>query len=181
MNKKGQVISIIFIIATIVTLILLAPILIKLVIIPSSKFSQALATIDTSNQSVNAVDYTVTKFTQAFDWVILFFMLFSVMTLLISAFLIDAHPAFFVIYFIAMFMLIIFTPMTLNFLDRMYNCTDYQSASVCAGIGGWSSEIAYLPITKFVYDHFSLFILGIMMLSGLIMYGKYKSSSIGGY
>jgi hypothetical protein len=177
MNKKGNVLSIIFIVGTIVTLLLMAPILVKLVIIPSEKFSDALATIDSTNKSVEAVNFIQHKFTSLFDWVILFFILFSIIILLISSFMIDVHPVFFVIYFIAMLMIMIFAPMTLGFLDRMYNCTDYMSPGECAGYGGWTYEIASLPITKFIYDNFSVFILSVMMLSGVIMYGKYRRSS----
>lgn len=179
MNNKAQVISIIFFIATLVTIFLMAPILMKIVITPSQKFSTALSSIDSTNKSVNAVDFTISKFTQTFDWVVLFFIMFSIVLLLISSFLVDAHPAFFILYFIAMFLIMIFAPMTLNFLDRMYDCTSYQSVAVCSSYGGWSSEIAYLPITKFIYDNFAVFILGVMFLSGIIMYAKYKRSDTG--
>jgi hypothetical protein len=174
MNKRGQVTGVIFVIATIVILLLMAPILIKLVIVPSAKFSTSLSAIDPTNKSSDAVNYTMNTFTRWFDWVVFFFIMFSVVALLFTSFLVDVHPAFFFIYFIAMIAIMIFAPLLLNALDRIYDCTNYMSASACSGVGGWTSEIAYLPITHFIYNNFGVFILSIMILSGAIMYGKFR-------
>lgn len=177
MNNRGQIISAIFVIGTIVTLLLIAPILVKMVIVPSNKFSTALSTIDPTNVSSDAVNYTINSFTTWFDWIVFFFILFSVIMLLFTSFLVDVHPAFFFIYFIAMIGIMIFAPLTLNMLDRMYDCTAYSSVSTCSSIGGWTTEVAYLPITHFIYNNFGVFILSVMILSGIIMYGKFRWGS----
>lgn len=185
MNRRGQIISIIFVVATIVCLLLAAPILFKMVVVPSQKFSSALTIIDPTNVSVNAVDYTINTFEQWFDWCVFFFILFSIVLLLFSSFMIDVHPAFFFIYFIAIVCIMIFAPLSLQALDRIYDCDNYMSASYCSDVTtGWTAELAHLPVTAFIYNHFNVVILSIMILSGVVMYGKFRfggGSSGGGY
>jgi hypothetical protein len=45
------------------------------------------------------------------------------------------------------------------------------------GMEDFSTEVLQLPITDFIIMRFDLILLGVIILTGIIMYGKWKSGS----
>jgi len=171
-NKKGQLSSIIFFVIIVLTLLLMAPILIKIVATPLSKFSTSMTATDATNVSSNAITTIKDKFLGAFDWVIMFVFIFFTVLLFISSFLVDIHPAFVVVYIMAAFVLVIFAPTISETFQYFYEAP-------FSTLEDGSTISTHLPITKFIFDNFGMVILGIIVLSGLIMYGKYRFSASG--
>jgi hypothetical protein len=87
----------------------------------------------------------------------------------VSAFLIDINPAFVVIYIIAMFVLVLSAPFTIGIAEKVYSMSQFSS--------GADNVIQYIPMTNFLMNNFGAFIVGIIVLSGIIMYAKIKFSS----
>ena len=165
-NKKAQINAIIVFAAVIIILLFLAPIILKIVVAPVSKVATAFSTVDPTNQSTQQITFIQNKFTGTFDWVIAFFFMFNTIILLLSAFLVDVHPAFLVIYIIAAFFLMVFAPTVLSALGNIYESPSFSV--------GNENVIQYIPITNFIYQNFGFILVGIIILSGVILFAKYK-------
>jgi len=165
-NKRGDAQSVIVFAVIVLMMIFIAPILLKVVISPLDKFSTSLSAVDASNKSSNAVTYTKNTFVGMFDWVIVFMLIFNIVVLMITAFFVDTHPIFLIIYIIAAFFLVIMAPTILTSIDTIWNMAQFSA--------GADNVTQYLPILGFLKDHFIAFILGIIIISGLMMFGKYK-------
>lgn len=168
-NKKGQISSIIYFAGIVLVLIFLAPVLMKLVLSVSQPFGEAMATIDQTNKSVDAVNYTEGKFTGMFDWILMFFFIFNVILVLVTAFLVDVHPAFLVVYVIGVFFLVVFAPMVLDAIDTIWTAPQFSV--------GDDNVVQYLPLMNFLRENFIWVILGVIVLSGIVMFGKYRLGS----
>lgn len=171
MNKKGDLQSIIMFSAVFLIIIMLAPMLLKIVVTPLNKFGDALSNVDSSKKSVDAVNYVKNKFTGLFDWIIMFFFIFNVVLLIVTAFLVDIHPAFAIIYIVGLFFLIITAPAMLGAINNIWDMAQFST--------GDENVTQYLPMLNFVREHFTFIVLGIAIISGLIMFGKYRFSQTG--
>lgn len=166
MENRGQVNAIIYFGIVVLILLFAAPILMKVVVAPVSKIGTSFATVDPTNKSTEAISYVQNKFTSVFDWVIAVLFMFNIVLLLITAFLVDTHPAFLVVYIFAAMFLVIFSPVVLDVLENMYNSASFSS--------GDENIVQYLPITEFLYQNYGYIIVGVIILSGVIMFGKYR-------
>lgn len=169
MNNKGQMNAIIVFAIVVLMLIFVAPILMKIVVAPVEKVSQAFTNVDPTNRTSNEINFIQDKFTGTFDWIIAFLFMFNTLILLVSAFLVDVHPAFLVIYIIAVLFLMIFAPTVLDAVGNIYD-----NAAFTSDLNGGNNVIQYLPITEFIYDNFGVIMVGIIVMSGIIIFGKYR-------
>lgn len=159
MNKKSQS-DIITIVAVIIGLLLLAPILVKIVLVPLDKFSDAI------NQSDPGASAGVEKVSSTFlgfiDTIIILAFVVNIILLLIASFLVPTHPVFLVIYIFMCAFTMIFIPDIIEAVTHIWDSPDFLI------------EISYLTMTNFLLNHFGTIILAIMVLSGIIMYGKWR-------
>ena len=108
-----------------------------------------------------AVGYVYHQMATWWDYAIILVLGLNVLILFVSSFYIDVHPAFAIIYIIAIFFMFIFGNYALGALDAVWNAM---------GTGLESST----QLQQFIINHFQLLMLGIVILSGVIMYAKYK-------
>lgn len=158
--KKGQAESVIIFIGIVVAIFLTSIILLRLTNEILTPFANQLAPY--SNQSATVVNSVHDSFTHVWDWVIILLLLFNIILLLVSAFLIDIHPAFLVIYIIAILFLVIFMNTFAAVIDSVWNAV------------GTATETAQTPLQQFVINNFNIIMLGIIALSGVVMYAKFK-------
>jgi len=159
-NKKGQS-DVIYFIVAVVALLILAPIMLKVVNTSLGAFSTALNT--TSEVASANVDYVHTTFVNFWDWLIAIAFLVNVVLLFVFSFMVDSHPIFAVFYFIS------------AIIAMMFSHTVVTPISTIFGMDAFSTEVLALPITDFIVSNFDLLLLGIIILTGIIMYGKFKS------
>ena len=161
MNKKAQVeVSIWIWLVMIVGLLMLAPIILKIVTAPIEKVVDATANID--SEASGEGTKILTKFTNFWDVLIVIgFLVFSIL-LLISSFLVDHHPAFVFLYIVFAFLLILFTPLLGDALDKLYEQPQF------------ASEVNDIPYSEFIKNNLEGITLGIIILSGIIMYAKFR-------
>lgn len=179
MKRKGQIDGgIITFVAVVITLLFLAPILIKVVSVPLQGFSSSLSSIDSSNTSTNAVEMVRTKYVGLLDTVVLIMFLILIIVLLVSSFLVDIHPAFIILYIMSLMFLFILGPSVLGSLTTIWESDQFNDVSVP---GGPNDIVSNLPMSQFILDNFFLIILGIAILSGIIMFAKFRSKSGGPY
>jgi len=119
-----------------------------------------------SSQASESVNYINLTFTSFWDWAIIIFFLSQLMLLFLSAFLIDTHPVFLVVYIIACAFLMMFMSDILNPVERIYD-----------GFGGvhpFLNQSTAMPLTYHLVSNFNIILLGIMMVSGVVIYAKIK-------
>lgn len=161
MKKKAQIdYPIIAFIAVVIMLILFAPIMLKIFNEILTPFSAKVGNI-TAVAGTN-VDAVRTGFIAFWDWVIIIAFLIQMMLLFISAFFIDTSPVFTALYVLVCMLLMMFAPSMIDVVDRIYDSPEFLL------------ETTQLPYTDFLRNNFAMIILGTMILSGVVVYGKLK-------
>ncbi len=167
--KKGQMdYPIITFVGIVIALLILTPVFLK--------FSNEILNpyeAGVGNQSAVAganVRYIHTTFIAFWDWIMIIAFLVSVILLLASAFFIDTHPFFLVLYIIFNLIMIVFAP---NFIEAVDGIWDSAA---------FLTEATQAPMMDFIRQNFMIVILGVMIIAGVILYGKLKyiSTSSGG-
>lgn len=160
MNKKAQAQSIIIFFVVVVAILIVSIILLRLTNEILTPFASQLTHFN--NQSANTVTAINNSFAIVWDWVIVLLFLFNIILLLISSFMVDIHPAFVIVYIICVIFLVIFGNEFGYIIDQVW------------GSIGTTVETAQTPMQQFIINNFMYFMLGIIALSGLVMYAKFK-------
>lgn len=157
-NKKAQFEPAIFFVA-IILMIIVGIIILYVLNMVMGGMSTAMNS--TAPYAVAEGEQIVTLTTNLFDYLIIIGMLVNVILLFISSFFINTHPVFFILYLISAFVLILLAPNVLNAVDQVW--------------AKFPTESAQLPLTDFIRTHMIGFLLGIMILTAIIMYAKFRS------
>ena len=162
MNKKAQLdYPIITFAIIIVGLMILAPIILKIFMTTQSSFSAAIGNVssggDIAQTNFNAVMTPAINF---WDKVIIAAFALVVILLFVSAFFIDASPFFIILYVFASFMLILFAPNIIAAVDHIYESANF------------AAEVSKLTFMDTLRSHYAEFLVGIMVITGIIIYGK---------
>jgi len=163
MNKSGQA-GIITFLALMVGLFILAPVVLKISNSVLGGFSDALN--DTSQEASQRIDYVHDTFVGFWDWVIAIAFFTNVIMLFVFAFMVDSHPIFALFYFIS------------AAITLMFSNTILAPAQVIFGTEALSTEILQLPVTGFIVNAFNIILLGIIFVTGVIMYGKFRGGGL---
>lgn len=162
-NKKGQLdYPIITFVIVVFSLMLLAPIMLKIFYSVQTPVSNSLGNLtnhggEQAQANFNSVMGTGINF---WDKIILFAFILATILLIISAFLIDTSPVWIILYIFISFMLILFAPDIVGTLDNIYNSPTF------------AVESANLAFIGSLRDNFGTILVGIMVITGIIIYGK---------
>jgi len=166
MSKKAQAeVGIVALVGVIIVLLFLAPIMLKIVSTTIGSTSDAINS--TSPDAANTMNYLSGTFVTFWDYLILISFLVSMLMLLISSFFIDTHPVFLVFYIMIAFLVVIFAPEILQSVNAVWDNSGMTMHD------GTMVSLA-LPLTDFLRGNFGAVILGVIVLSGIIMYAKIK-------
>ena len=169
MNKKAQGISIIVFFVIILSVFVLGVLLMSLVNTILEPFRDNIRLVD--NRSADTVQTIQNSYNSVWDWAIALLFVFNLIILLFSAFMVDIHPAFLIIYIISVMMLMMFGSTILGALNTIYNPSGiFGTGNLTAG----GNALGNMPIISWLLTNFTLVILGIIILSGVIMYAKFK-------
>jgi len=160
MNNKGQI-GIVSFVGVVIALLFLAPIFLNVVTTTTGEFADAINS--TNSDAAETVDGVTDTFTNLWDWVLILVFTLNIILLLVSAFFIDTHPAFLLVFIIIAFFTMAFAPNILDATDKIYNSAHYAG-----------DVAAYLPFMDFLRSNFGAIILGLFVLTGIIMYAKFK-------
>ena len=160
-NKKAQMeFSIITFIAVIVMLIILAPFMMKIFNSFLTPFGNAVGNqTAVAGENVAHIQSVVVGF---WDFVIIMAFLINVILLLITAFLVDTHPVFLIMYIMFGFFTFIFAPELSTVLDKIYDSPQF------------ATELTNLAMVDFLREYLMLVILGIYFITGIIIYSKFR-------
>jgi hypothetical protein len=162
-NKKGQFDNPIIAFAVIIiALLILAPVVLKVMRSIQQPMSDSFGNLtgkggEVAQTNFNAVAVTGINF---WDKVVIAAFFLSILLLLVSAFLVDAHPFFIVLYIFLNFMLILFAPNIIQAVDNIYDSSSF------------AQETAMLSFMDTIRVHYAEFLIGMMILTGIIIYGK---------
>jgi len=170
MNKKGQLdYPIITFVVIVFGLILLGPIMLKVFSSIQAPFNDALLNQTDGGVAAaagfNKVMDTATNF---WDKVLVAAFVLSLLLLFISAFLIDTHPVWIILYIFISFMLVMFAPDIVGTLSNIYESPLFVD------------EVNNLTFFSTILSHFGEFLVGIIVVTGIIIYGKVKYFGSGG-
>jgi len=160
-SKKAQS-DIIFFIVAVVALLILAPIMLKVVNTSLDAFSESIN--NTSQVASSTVDDIHQDFVNFWDYLIAIAFLVNVILLFVFSFMVDSHPIFALFYFIS------------AIIAMMFSHTVTAPISIIFGLDSFSAEVLQLSITDFIVSNFDMLLLGVIIVTGIIMYGKFKSS-----
>jgi len=161
LSKKAQIeIPIITFIVVVAGLIIMAPFVLKSVKSILDPFSAGVGNI--TAEAGASVSFVKDTFVNFWDWVILIAFTINVIMLLITAFLVDTHPVFLVMYIIFGVFTFAFAPMIKDVMDKIYNSSEL------------ATEVSSLPIVDFLREYFGIILLVIFVISGIIMYYKFR-------
>jgi len=159
--KKGQLdFPVLTFIVVVVLLVILAPIMLKIVNEVLTPFQARVGNMTAVAGTNVATVYS--GFVNFWDWIIIIAFVLQVILLFISSFFIDTHPVFVALYILMCFLMMIFAPSMIDIVDKIYDSSQFLT------------ETTQLPFTDFIRSNFAIIILGIMVLSGVVIYGKLK-------
>jgi len=164
MNNRANV-DIVAFIFIVIGLLILAPIMSKIVNTSLTGFSDGLN--DTSTEAAGRVDHVKDTFNNFWDYTIAIAFLINVLMLFVFAFLIESKPIFSLFYMLSMIFLFMFSH---------YVVVPIQTI---LGMSTFSDAVATIPIVNFLVLQFDLILLGIVIITGIIMYSQFKASSGG--
>jgi len=168
MKKKAQIdFSPAIVIAFIIGLILLAPIMIRIIgTVTGTFFVQMNSTYPNAvTPARDAVD-SVYNF---FDYLIIIGMFINVIVLFLSAWFIDTNPMFIILYIMFAFIFFLFIPTLMDSVDSVWDKMEDQ-----ADLDDWEGNDLNLEFTDFIRRNMMVFSLIIIVITGIIMYAKFK-------
>ncbi len=158
-KKKAQYDTIAWI-ASVIVLLILAPILYKVVSTSLTQFSTAIN--NTSPTAAASVDLIQGSFLGWLDYLIMIGFLVNIVLLFVFAFMVDTHPLFLIFYIIASVFTMIFAPYVVEPIKQIFGMAEFGDA------------VVNLPLTEFVVTRFNIILLGVIVVAGIIMYAKLK-------
>lgn len=162
-NKKGQVDNpIIAFVVIIAALIIFAPIALKVFVNVDTSVGNSLGNLSGQQGVIAQTNFkaVTTPLISFWDKVIVAAFILAVLLLFVSAFLIDAHPFFVVLYIFLDLFLILFIPSITKAIDHIYDSANF------------AVEVAKLPFLDTLRSNFTGFVIGLMIITGIIIYGK---------
>jgi hypothetical protein len=167
-RKKANVeFSPIILIAVVIGLLIFAPIMLRIVGIVTGQFFTQMN--QTAPSAVAEASTAVDKVYNFFDYLIVIAMFINIIGLFISAWFIDTNPVFIVLYIMFSFIFFLFIPNLLDAVDAVWG--KMEDASVH---DQWGSSSLNLTYTDFIRRNMMMFALIIIMLTGILIYAKFK-------
>lgn len=160
-NKKAQMeYPIISFIAVVIILLIMAPFMLKIFNSVLTPFASAIG-----NQSVEAgarVTHVKDVFVDFWDMVIMIAFLISLILLFITAFLVDTHPVFLILFIIFGIFTFMFIPAIMEVTEKIY---DNPALAL---------EVSQLPMADFLREWFIPIMVGFYFVIGIIVYAKFR-------
>jgi biotin transporter BioY len=174
-NKRGQVISIVAFFVIVLSIFILGTLLMSFV---NTILNPAEASFrNVSNESANAMTKVNDSFNKWWDYAIVFLFFLNVILLLISAYQVDTHPIFLVMYIIAVMLLVIFGGNVTGAISSLWDSSGVFGTGNPQGV----NSMQYVPMTQFFLNNYTYIVLGIIVISGIVMYAKFKFGGNQGY
>lgn len=168
-SKKGQIdIPIVAFVVIAISLIMIAPVMLKLFVAIKAPVSNQLRNITGGAQGADQFDRIMGMGIGMWDKIIVAFFFIAMLFMFLSAFMIDTHPFWIIIYILVAFLLMLFAPNIVDSMDKIYSSPTF------------AVELEHLSFMNFIRIHFGEVFVGMIVITGIIMYGKVKLFSSNG-
>ena len=148
--NRGQF-GIVTFVGIFIVLLALAPILLNIVTSIGGGVQDNIENIDANAGA--KMEEPITKFTQMWDYVIVFVFTINLILLLITSFFIDTHPIFVLLYIFFGFLIMVFTPYVRDVADTLWDTPRYIT----------DGTINNLSLTGFLLDNYGIILLNIII------------------
>lgn len=163
LNKRGQLDHpVITFVIIIFALMILAPVVLKIFYSVKTPISDAFGNMSDKGGAVAQTNFNAVMNTGITFWdkVVISAVILATLLMFISAFLVDTNPLWLILYIIISFLLVLFAPDIIGSLDNIYNSPTF------------AVESANLTFIGSLRDHFGTILVGVIVITGIIMYGK---------
>lgn len=168
MKKAQAEFSILTFIVIVAALLIISPIMLKVYRSAMVPLGNALAPMSpTANDTVTTLYTTVTNF---WDWVIIMAFLVQIILLFISAFLVNTHPIFLVMYIIFSIFAVIFIPGIQSVMDKVYE--NYETNTTLR-----DADLEHLTFSVNLRENFPIIMIFLIFITGVIAFGKMRGGS----
>jgi hypothetical protein len=150
----------------------MAPVMLKLVTTVTDQLNVTLANQSINNSASLAVGSLGTTFTNFWDFIILLAFIIIAIIMFWSAFFVDVHPVFFVLFLVMSFIAVMFIPTLITVTDSIW----YAHGNYSNGTSYAIFNTTQLPFTTAIHDNIAIIIVGMIVVAGIIMYGKMRAS-----
>lgn len=161
MKNKAQIQSIATFIIIVIAIFITSIIVLKV----TGTFLDKLTPIanNLSLQAGNSSAYIKNSLNNTWDSAVMLTFFINVIILFVSAFLVDIHPVFIIVYIVGLVVLFV---MALPMMDLVKEF--YGSALL-------STEATNMPITSFFVNNFGVVLLALVVITGIIMFAKFRN------
>lgn len=159
LNKQGSN-SIVGFLVIAITMLILGVILLYIITAIFSPLATQFGTLNP--EAGNILTFILNTFTNFWDWVIVLVVMLHMILLFVSAFLVDTHPVFTIFYIMNCFASILVGNVLLRLVNAIYDNPNFVTT------------VASLPYSDFLRTNFIYFYLGVIVLSGIVVYGKVR-------
>lgn len=162
MNCKGQIdVPFISFFVVIIGLLILAPVILKIFNTTQDTFGAQLGNVSGGGVQARAnFDKVMDTAINFWDKVIIAAFFLALILLFISSFLIDTHPFWIFLYIFIAFMFVLFAPTIIDSLGGLWGSSEFVE------------ETAQLTMLDAIRTNFGVFIVGIIVVTGIIIYAK---------
>jgi hypothetical protein len=168
LSKRGQVeFSPAIFVALIIVLLLMAPIMMRIIGTVTGTFFTQMNT--SAPSAVAEASGAVDKVYNFFDYLVVISMFINMIVLFISAWFIDTNPVFIILYIMFAFIFILFLPNMMDAVDQIWEKSENIST-----YDTWGSNDLNLTYTDWIRSNMVLVTLVVIVLTGIIMYAKFK-------
>lgn len=159
--KKAQMeYPIISFIAVVVILLIMAPFMLKIFNSVLTPFASGVGNVSAeAGVRVNSIKDTFVNF---WDMVIMIAFLISLILLLITAFLVDTHPVFLILFIVFGIFTFMFIPAIMEVTEKIYDNPEL------------ALEVSQLPMADFLREYFVPIMVGFYFIIGIIVYAKFR-------
>jgi len=160
--KKGQAdYPIISIIIIIIFLLFMAPFMLKIFKAVTIPLKLAVNDTPAAVSAINTIDKTWMNF---WDIIVMMTFVVSIILMIVSAFFVNTHPIFFVVYLVLTIVTFILAPSMMDTLDKVWTSPQF------AGTSEETNIVSKLPFTDYLRTHFSMVLLMIVAVTGVVMF-----------
>lgn len=165
-NKKGQIDNPIIAFAVIIVgLLMFVPLTFTILNETTKGFEKGLTSIDETNKSSEAVSELRTDTLEWLDFLVIGIFFVLVIVMMVSSFLIDINPFFMILYIVSVIGLFVFGGGLMDAVIQIWSVDTFDEV------------VSYMPMTQFLISNFFTITLGIVLLTGVVIYAKIKRSN----
>jgi len=165
-NKKAQLDNPVIAVAiSLIALIIMGIVIMKVYLSIQAPVMDGFKNLTIGGETASTnFNHVLTVGITSMDYIILAFFVIMVIMMFISSFMIESHPIFLILYIGITFLFFMVAPSIIKSADELYESALFVN------------EVSYLPILDYIRTYYGELVIGLMVVTGIIIYGKLRSN-----